>query len=70
MSWDQIVTKLDTMSRYLKRPIPTKDLARQMQALDFEGMTWRPCWTRSRGEFRLKSVAAIVESTPPRGEVR
>ncbi|HVA14196.1 MAG TPA: MmgE/PrpD family protein [Stellaceae bacterium] len=32
---EDIATKLDAMSRYLKRPIPTQDFARQMQALDF-----------------------------------
>ncbi len=34
LGWDAIATKLDTMSRYLKRPIPTQDLARQVKALD------------------------------------
>jgi 2-methylcitrate dehydratase PrpD len=34
LSWDDITAKLDTMSRYLKRPIPTKDFAAQAQALD------------------------------------
>jgi 2-methylcitrate dehydratase PrpD len=37
LSWDDITAKLDTMSLYLKRSIPTKDFARQMQALDFRG---------------------------------
>ncbi len=34
---EDIALKLDAMSRYLKRPIPTQDFARQMQALDFGG---------------------------------
>lgn len=34
LGWNDIVAKLDTMSRYLKRPIPTQDFARQVQALD------------------------------------
>jgi 2-methylcitrate dehydratase PrpD len=37
LHWDDITAKLDGMSRYLKRPIPTKDFARQVQALDFRG---------------------------------
>ena len=32
---DGITAKLDTMSRFLPRPIPTQDLARQIDALDF-----------------------------------
>jgi hypothetical protein len=32
---DGITAKLDTMSRFLPRPIPTQDLARQVEALDF-----------------------------------
>jgi 2-methylcitrate dehydratase PrpD len=34
LSGNQIETKLETMSRYLKRPIPVKDFARAAQALD------------------------------------
>ena len=34
LSWDDITGKLDTMSRYLKRPIPTKDFATAAQSLD------------------------------------
>jgi 2-methylcitrate dehydratase PrpD len=37
LRWDDIAAKLDGMSRYLKRPIPVKDFARQVQALDFRG---------------------------------
>ena len=34
LGWDEITGKLDTMSRYLKRPIPTKDFAKAAQSLD------------------------------------
>ncbi|HEY3918032.1 MAG TPA: MmgE/PrpD family protein [Stellaceae bacterium] len=34
LGWDDIGAKLDTMSRYLQRPIPVKDFARYAQALD------------------------------------
>lgn len=37
LGWDGITKKLDTMSGYLKRPIPTQDLARRAKALDFAG---------------------------------
>ena len=37
LRWDDITGKLDAMSRYLKRPIPVKDFARQAQALDLRG---------------------------------
>ena len=32
---DGVIAKLDTMSRFLARPIPTRDLERQVAALDF-----------------------------------
>jgi 2-methylcitrate dehydratase PrpD len=35
LGWDAIAKKLDTMSRYLTRPIPTEALAHQAKALDF-----------------------------------
>jgi 2-methylcitrate dehydratase PrpD len=35
LGWDGITKKLNTMSRYLTRPIPTQALARQVKALDF-----------------------------------
>jgi 2-methylcitrate dehydratase PrpD len=35
LGWDGIAKKLDAMSRYLPRPIPTQELARQAKALDF-----------------------------------
>jgi 2-methylcitrate dehydratase PrpD len=34
LSWRDIETKLETMSRYLKRPIPVKDFAGAAEALD------------------------------------
>jgi 2-methylcitrate dehydratase PrpD len=37
MGWDAVTAKLDTMSRYLKRPIPTQKLSAQVKALDLEG---------------------------------
>ncbi len=35
LGWDGVTKKLDTMSRYLTRPIPTQELARKARALDF-----------------------------------
>jgi 2-methylcitrate dehydratase PrpD len=35
LGWDAITGKLQTMSRYLRRPIPTQALAQQVKALDF-----------------------------------
>ena len=35
LGWDAITAKLDTMSRYLPRSIPTQALARHVKALDF-----------------------------------
>jgi len=35
LSWDAIAAKLQTMSRYVSRPIPVPELTRQVQALDF-----------------------------------
>jgi 2-methylcitrate dehydratase PrpD len=35
LGWDAITAKLNTMSRFLPRPIPTQDLTRQVRALDF-----------------------------------
>ncbi len=35
MNWDDVSTKLTTMSKFLKRPIPVDALAKQAKALDF-----------------------------------
>ena len=35
LGWTEIDAKLQTMSRFLRRPIPTQDLTRQVKALDF-----------------------------------
>lgn len=35
LGWDGIAKKLDTMSRFLPRPVPTPTLARHAKALDF-----------------------------------
>jgi 2-methylcitrate dehydratase PrpD len=37
MGWNEVTAKLDTMSKYLKRPIPTQKLSTQVKAFDFAG---------------------------------
>ena len=69
MSWDQVTTKLDTMSRYLKRPIPTKEFGRQMQVLDFEGSLATLLDALARHPD-LKSTRPRRVDVSPRSEVR
>lgn len=35
LGWDEIAAKLQTMSRYVSRPIPVQELAHEVKALDF-----------------------------------
>lgn len=37
LGWDGIAAKLQTMSRFLKRPIPMPEIGKQVKALDFRG---------------------------------